>query len=426
MTTWLVRMTGVGLSLALLVTPPLVAQSSVADIAERSGPAVFQVIGDFGHGSGVLYDAANGLVLTNAHVTAGLDSVRVKLSPRYKVAGAVVHEDRLTDVAVVRVSPAAVGGIQALSASTEAFEALRVGEPVVILGFPGSLGPVTTTGIVSQKREGLFLTDAGASPGNSGGPALDAEGRLVGITTFGTNPVSGTGLQGSVSMHQVVPMIDGLSVSGPAPPPDSLPVIPLDDFPITALERALTEEEWPDDLYDVTATGIGDGGSYNVTVVTPPFLARHTLELGDLSHWRHELGAFPPVVVLRVFPRVGQSGWGVLANLALAVIGGATDTYFLPVWAPVAKGSIVGSRVQGPTGEVVPLQRRWSRVLREGVPVTVLHIVLSPEAFRPNEDGGLGSFTLSVEDANGGTRYWLLPEETVQQVAQDFLEYFQR
>lgn len=399
-------------------------QEWVADVSDRVAPAVFQVIGDYGAGSGFLYDAA-GLILTNAHVTAGLDSVAVKIEPDHKVAGRVVFEDRRSDVAVVRIATEAVSGVQPLPVASEAFDGLRVGDELVIIGFPGVLGAVTTKGIVSQKTEGLLLTDAGASPGNSGGPALDADGRVVGITTFGTTPESGQGLQGAVSARAVVPMISGITLQGAAPPSDSLPTLPTDEFPLRVLEDAVLASDWPDDLYDISDAALGDGGDYSFSIATPPLVARQGSELGDLSQWRQEMGEFPPIVVVRVFPHVGQSTLGKLANIALAAIGAATDTYFLPVWAPESKGTIEGYRLQGPRGDVRPIQRRWSRVLRDGVQVTVLHLILSPEEFRPGPDGTVGPFVFNIHD-DRGTRLWSVPQETADRIYEDFREYLGR
>lgn len=180
---------------ASLIASGLSAQSTV-DIASRSSASIFRVMGEYGQGSGFLVDRENGLVLTNAHVTAGQEEVEVKLDPRYKVIGHVLLEDRRRDVAVVRISPEAVADRLALKLDAAAYSDVRVGAPLVVMGFPLNRGVVVTEGILSQKGEGIFITDAGVHPGNSGGPVLSESGAVLGVTTFLAASDVGGGLGG--------------------------------------------------------------------------------------------------------------------------------------------------------------------------------------------------------------------------------------
>lgn len=138
-------------------------------------------------GSGVIVDAARGLILTNNHVIEGADDVQVSLADGRTLTAEVIGSDADTDVGVIRVK--AEGLVEVPVARSQA---LRVGDFVVAVGNPFGLGQTVTSGIVSALgRHGLpglgfqnfIQTDASINPGNSGGALVDTEGRLIGINT---------------------------------------------------------------------------------------------------------------------------------------------------------------------------------------------------------------------------------------------------
>jgi serine protease Do len=143
-----------------------------------------------GQGSGVIVDAENGYVLTNFHVLQGADAIVVRLSDGRSISGSdvgVVGVDQATDLAVLQLNASNLIGIPWGDS-----QSLEVGDWVLAVGNPYGLDRTVTSGIVSAKqRRGVsgpgyqeFLqTDAAVNPGNSGGPLVDIEGKLVGITT---------------------------------------------------------------------------------------------------------------------------------------------------------------------------------------------------------------------------------------------------
>lgn len=152
-----------------------------------------------GIGSGVVLDA-EGHVLTNKHVVDGADRILVTLPDGRILGGAVLGSDDETDLTVVRVeapdlTPADFGDS----------DALRVGQPVLAIGNPLGLsgGPTVTSGVVSSLRRsfrvgnggglGMIQTDAAVNPGNSGGPLVDLEGRVVAINTATVPHADGIG-----------------------------------------------------------------------------------------------------------------------------------------------------------------------------------------------------------------------------------------
>ena len=144
-----------------------------------------------GQGSGVIFDA-EGLLLTNAHVVDGADTLQVELTDGRSVAAKVVGKDSLTDLAVVRLEGKGPWPTAALGDS----DRLKVGDWAIAVGNPFGLENTVTMGIISNlnrnvaqlgisgKRLDLIQTDAAINPGNSGGPLLNAEGEVIGINTL--------------------------------------------------------------------------------------------------------------------------------------------------------------------------------------------------------------------------------------------------
>lgn len=138
-----------------------------------------------GQGSGVIIDAA-GYLVTNYHVVQGSSEIKVGLSDGRVVAGQVVGLDRPTDLAVIRIQ-----ADELIAAEWGDSDEVQVGSLVWAVGSPFGLQRSITQGIVSAKdRAGMgsiyqdFLqTDAAVNPGNSGGPLVDENGRVIGINT---------------------------------------------------------------------------------------------------------------------------------------------------------------------------------------------------------------------------------------------------
>jgi S1-C subfamily serine protease len=166
---------------------------TVAAVAQSVGPAVVSVRTDQGLGSGVVYDAS-GLILTNAHVVDGAQSITVALVDGRHFSGKVVGADTGFDVAVIDVEGQNLP-VATLGNSSQ----LMVGQDVVAIGNPFGLDHTLTTGVVSalnrpvsegagSYNQPMVQTDAPINPGNSGGPLLDLNGQVIGITTLVAAP----------------------------------------------------------------------------------------------------------------------------------------------------------------------------------------------------------------------------------------------
>jgi len=138
-------------------------------------------------GSGVIFDAKNGYIVTNAHVVDNATEITVTLQDGRDLKGTVVGSDVPSDVAVLKVPPEALTQVT-LGDST----GLEVGDFVVAIGNPFGLAHTVTSGIVSglgrsginpDGYEDFIQTDASINPGNSGGALVNLKGELVGINS---------------------------------------------------------------------------------------------------------------------------------------------------------------------------------------------------------------------------------------------------
>ena len=163
-------------------------------------------------GSGFVIDE-DGLILTNAHVVAAATSVQVTFSDSHTVSAKPVGKDLDTDLALLRVDPE---GLDLKPLQLGNSKTVQVGDPTVAIGNPFGLERTLTTGVVSslQRRlsapsgftiENVIQTDAALNPGNSGGPLIDAAGRVIGINSqIVTGRGDGSG--GSVGIGFAVPV----------------------------------------------------------------------------------------------------------------------------------------------------------------------------------------------------------------------------
>jgi serine protease Do len=161
-------------------------QAAVTGAAERVGPSVVGLGRGWGRGSGVV--VGDGRVLTNAHVLRG-DEVAVRRSDGEVAHGRVAGRDADLDVAVVAVD---VGDAPAVAWDPAIVDDVGAGLPVFALADPGGRGLRTTFGLVTatgrsfrgprgRRVRGSIEHSAPLPRGSSGGPLVDAEGRLLGL-----------------------------------------------------------------------------------------------------------------------------------------------------------------------------------------------------------------------------------------------------
>jgi serine protease Do len=134
----------------------------------------------------------SGYVLTNAHVVAQADELKVILTGGVELAARIVAAVPEHDVAIIKVEPPKGRPLHAITLGRS--DDLLVGETVIAIGDPFGLGHTVTTGVISAldrtlspdegaELEGIIQTDAAINPGNSGGPLLNVVGEQIGVNT---------------------------------------------------------------------------------------------------------------------------------------------------------------------------------------------------------------------------------------------------
>ena len=213
-------------------------------VFEKDAPGVVEVRARFstsdgatgqGLGTGFLV-STDGYLLTNAHVVTndqGQDASSVVVVFRTpsganpsdaRVPATIVGSDLGSDIAVLKIDPAAAPALHALPLATG--KTVQVGEPVVAIGNPLGLSFTLTSGIVSATGRNLrspngsvipdgIQTDAAINSGNSGGPLIDSAGRVIGVNTQIITESGGSqGLGFAVSIDTAVNVMDQLKTSG--------------------------------------------------------------------------------------------------------------------------------------------------------------------------------------------------------------------
>ena len=169
-------------------------------------------------GSGFIVDTS-GIVVTNNHVIADADEINVIMNDGTKIKAELVGVDKKTDLAVLKFKP--VKPLVAVKFGDS--DKLRLGEWVIAIGNPFSLGGTVTAGIVSARNRDIssgpydsyIQTDAAINRGNSGGPLFNLDGEVIGVNTLIISPSGGSiGIGFAVPSKTVAGVVDQLRQFG--------------------------------------------------------------------------------------------------------------------------------------------------------------------------------------------------------------------
>jgi serine protease Do len=174
------------------------------ELAETLAALTVEVRTGRGGGSGVL-SAQHGVVITCSHVLGG-EGASVVLDGGREMSARVAARDNHADLALLAIAPAAGPPLELRR------EPLRVGELLFAMGNPfGERGVLTSGVVLALPGDGLVHADLRVAPGNSGGPLVDARGRLVGVVSMYRG-----GAAGAVPVSRIETLAAGLRLDSAA------------------------------------------------------------------------------------------------------------------------------------------------------------------------------------------------------------------
>jgi len=393
--------------------------------------------------SGFVIDS-RGLIATNQRVIGTATSVEVQLTPAVKVAASVLAADPVRDVAVLQVDAKSIASVRPVPMPCRQPEKtpLVEGEEIFTIGVGTSQQRRMTSATASRVDQHGIATDFILGRGDAGGPVFTASGDLLGITSIvdeddrrrrGDSRV--IRIDGACD---VVASAETMMVTAAPPSGTHLPIEPVQPFPPDALKESAERRPGSLESYQISSS------SFDVGFITPvltyaaqnqaeqlrrrttskdtrspeaePGLVRPDMALRDFSNWSDYVAEFPPVLLVRVTPKLAEGFWTMVARGAARTQGVSIPSIkrFKPGFARL--------RAFCGDAEVTPihpfkLERRVSETdaIHEGL------YVFDPDALGPQ----CGTVKLVLfsekEPEKGETR--VVDPGVVQQFWQDFAPY---
>ena len=296
------------------------------------------------HASGFVVDA-NGLIATNQRIVGNAASVEVQLTSSLKVAAPVLLADPARDVAVLLIGAKTIASARPvpLSCGKDAQPPAANGQEIFTIGVPLRQPKRMTSGTLRRASAEGLDADLLIGRGSAGGPVFTAGGDILGLTSLAGDDARddlGTRLVRSANICDVVASARQKMSSVAAPSGAPLPVEPERPFSVDALKAASAGRAGSLNPYQVTAE------TFDVGFITPvlTYGAQHLHEqmnreagarkgsarapepptvrpLMDFSNWSDYVADYPPVLLVRVTPRLVEGFWTTVGRMAARTQG---------------------------------------------------------------------------------------------------------
>ena len=266
------------------------------------------------HASGFLVDAA-GLIATNQRVVGDATSVEVQISRSIKVAGTVLEADPQRDIAIVRIDPSVMASMRPVPLGCPRGSAPPVAreQEIFTLAAPLRQQKGWTPGTVSRTDVRYIAADLSLATGGEGGPVFTASGALVGITTLpGERDEPRRGATRVARIDGVCELVAAAAKKAkeaPAPSGAHLPVEPSDPVPVDAFRDAVKRRAGSLKPYQIASS------DFDVAFITPVLnYAAQSQPNQTFSNWSEYVADIPPVLFVRVTPKMAESFWAKVAR----------------------------------------------------------------------------------------------------------------
>jgi Trypsin-like peptidase domain len=383
---------------------------------------------------------ATGLVVTSQRALGTESAIEVQLTGAVKVMARVLLADAMRDVAVLWIDPMSAAGLPPIpvACTGESKRAAATGQRLVALGLPLRGEPDSSPGDVVRTEAGAGVADVRLAPGSFGGPVFDTAGVLVGVSSIVDDEDERRRTARVIPVDavcQVVTSAEKVRQTSQPPAPSHLPVEPPRAFPADGLAAAAKAfgGDWSGyrfsssefDIAFVTPAAVyhaqnlarsaearpGRGGLTQVEI-----RAGQQISPTDFGAWSDYFEETPPVLAVRVTPRLAEGFWTTVARGA---------AYTQGVQVPSIKHFKPGfARLQAYCGdvEVAPihpflLDARISETdaVREGL------YIFDPQALGPHCRTVKLSLYSEKDPKKADTR--VVDPQLVERVWQDFASY---
>jgi len=392
------------------------------------------------HASGFVIDA-NGLVATNQRVIGSATTVEVQLTPVTKVAASVLAADTQRDVAVLWIDPKVIASVRPvpLGCAQGVKPTVVEGKEIFTISAPLREQKSMSSGTASRVESHAIMSDIRLATGSEGGPVFTASGAVVGITSVvDDNDQRRHGDVRIVRTDDACEVVAAAEkkMKDAAPPNGTLlPVEPVRPFPVDALKELAGHRAGSLNPYQISSS------AFDVAFITPVMIygvqylseqaanrarskGAHTPDveltfarpLMDFGNWSEYVADFPPVLLVRVTPKLLEGFWTTVAR-------GAARTQGMSI-PPIKHFKSGFSRLRAFCGdsEVTPvhpfkIEQRVSEseVMYEGL------YVFEPGAFGPQCETVRFVLYSEKEPDKADTR--TVDPGVVQQIWNDFAAY---